>query len=155
MLVEFEFVRNLAVGPDRLELAIWFHDAVYQPLANDNEEQSAALARKMLGNAMSEEVVRLIMLTKHSSLPMIEDIDGRIIVDCDLAILGAQKELFEAFELGIRKEYRSVPQDAYVHGRKKILNSFLARPRIYSIPYFVEKYEEQARRNLSLLIRNL
>src|SRR6185436_9293929 len=47
-LAEFDRARHLTQQPVELELALWFHDAVYEPKASDNEEQSAALAQHCL-----------------------------------------------------------------------------------------------------------
>ncbi|WP_052740926.1 hypothetical protein [Rhodococcus erythropolis] len=46
-------------------LAAWFHDAIYDIQALDNQERSAALAASTLGlGPLADEVVRLVLLTK-------------------------------------------------------------------------------------------
>lgn len=148
MLMEFHGVMHLSVNPVDVEAAIWFHDAIYEPLAHDNEERCVELARKCLGNEMTPEIERLIMLTKHNTIPEPGDIDGGIMVDCDLSILGADQVMYDAYERGIREEYRMVPEDKYREGRLKVLNSFLSRKQIYCTHPFINRYEESARHNL-------
>lgn len=38
-LDEFEQVRHLIANPDAVELALWYHDAIYDTKAKDNEEK--------------------------------------------------------------------------------------------------------------------
>lgn len=156
MLMEFGSMRPLCRRPDDVETAIWFHDAVYDPMAKDNEEQSVALARDFLGKGMTSEIERLIMLTKHDKIPAADDIDGQVIVDCDLAILGTEKPLYDAYEQGIRQEYRLVPDDKYREGRTKVLTSFFSRkPGIYCTDSFISRYEARAKLNISQACRRL
>ena len=107
-LAEFDQARHLTRDPIAVELALWFHDVVYDPKAADNEEQSAALARRCLSDtgansALTEAVVDLIMATKHHTPPA--DSDAALVVDVDLAILGQPEQRFEEYEEQIRHEY--------------------------------------------------
>ena len=47
-LAEFESLRDSAEHPEAVEAAIWFHDAIYDPRAADNETGSAEFARQLL-----------------------------------------------------------------------------------------------------------
>ncbi len=150
-LSEFEQVRHLAQNPYALELAIWYHDAVYDTKANDNEERSAKLAIEMMQRALlpddfSQTVANLILATKHAEIPA--DPDAQLMVDIDLAILGQSEERFDEYERQIRKEYQWVPDNAFAIGRSAILKSFLDRLVIYLTWFFRNKYEFQARRNI-------
>ncbi len=134
-----------------IELALWFHDAVYDTHRHDNEEASAALADHHLEHAgappaLRAQVSRLILATKHSATPV--DEDSRWIVDIDLAILGADAARFEQYEEQIRQEYDWVPSDAFREGRAAVLRKFLEREAIYGTPEFHARLENAARQNL-------
>ena len=147
-LAQYESARHLAIDPDAVELAIWYHDAVYQPLASDNEEQSAKLAMVGLRDeSFARRVERLILATKHAAVPT--DPDARLLVDVDLAILGQPWDRFEEYEKQIRVEFAEVPDPVFKPKRAQVLRSFLERPALYSIPEFRDRLEEKARRNLS------
>jgi predicted metal-dependent HD superfamily phosphohydrolase len=157
-LREFNTVRRLAQNPDAIELALWFHDAIYNPRAADNEEQSARLAEQVLTAAnLTEPFIRdvreLILATRHQSIP--ESADARLLVDIDLSVLGQSAERFDAYEAGVRKEYKWVPGPLFAMKRSAILKSFLDRAAIYATPWFREKYEAAARANLARSVRQL
>jgi predicted metal-dependent HD superfamily phosphohydrolase len=153
-----------ALGADQtrdpaLFLAAWFHDAVYDSRASDNEEQSAALASTTLTTwrlpkALIEETCRLILLTK-THLTAADDASGRRLLDADLAILAAEKAEYDAYASAIRREYAWVPEEAYRAGRRQVLERFLARPRLYWTKALHEGSEPQARRNLRREITGL
>lgn len=150
-LDDFEEIKLLPHHSNEVELAIWFHDAIYDTRERDNEEKSALLARKVLKAAklpkvMIERIEKLILVTK-THLP--NDLDEKVLVDIDLAILGTQRIDFEVYDLAIRAEYAWVSDELYKKGRKKVLKGFYDRDRIYSTDYFWFKYEKQAKGNLS------
>ncbi len=143
---------------DLVEAALWFHDAVYEPLAADNEERSAewardALARLDVASHTIEEVARLILLTRHTAPPV--DPAGRLLCDVDLSILGRPPAEFAEYERGIRAEYAAVPDAAYREGRRRVLGAFLARHPLYGTPWFRKRYERPARANLQRAIDRL
>jgi predicted metal-dependent HD superfamily phosphohydrolase len=135
-----------------LFLAAWFHDAVYDSRAKDNEEQSASLAVASLrplhlAEPLLAETARLILLTKtHQAAP--DDAPGQLLLDADLAVLGAEETDYDAYARAIRREYDWVPEEAYREGRRRVLESFLGRPHIYFTPALAARIEGQARRNL-------
>jgi predicted metal-dependent HD superfamily phosphohydrolase len=147
-----EDLHPLAGDPDAVRFAAWFHDAVYDPRAADNEEQSADLAVDRLRRLRvpGETVTaarRLILLTKrHHAQP--EDRDGHVLLDADLAILGAGDADYRCYARQIRQEYAWVPEAAYREGRAAVLRRFLERPRLYFTEPMHSSREEQARRNL-------
>ena len=145
----------LARQPIACEWALWFHDAVYDPKASDNEEKSAALAQQCLrdqaiGGPLADEVTRLILATKHTEATT--DPDAALVVDIDLSILGRDEARFCEYEEQIRREYAWVPWDVYAARRAELLQRFLERERLFRTDWFFERYEAQARRNLAASI---
>ena len=135
--------KGVAFSP-ALELALWFHDAVYNVGASNNEEQSAQLARFVLFKAgvdseLIDDTCRLVMATKtHAGcLP-----DEECIADIDLSILGQKQARFHEYERRIRQEYAMVDDALYRIKRAEIMASFLSHPRIYKTKYFYHHFEE-------------
>ena len=119
--------------PDEIEVAIWFHDAVYVPGRADNEEASAALAEHALASGGVAQSVRdrirsLVLATRHTAVP--HGTDARILADIDLAILGADPYRFGIYDRAIRREFHTLPDPEFRAGRAAVLRSFLARPTI-------------------------
>lgn len=157
-LAEFDAIRPAFRDPAAVELAIWFHDAIYDPRKTDNEERSADLADAMLSAAgvtrqTVETVRRLILATKHDAVPT--DHDAQLLVDIDLSILGSADAAFDAYEQAIRQEYAHVPDETFRTGRAAVLRKFLARDRIYATECFASRFEAAARRNLQRSIEGL
>lgn len=150
-------IRPLLARPDEAELALWFHDAVYDSRRADNEEQSAQLAAEALRAAGAGEdpvgrVADLIRLTAHRATDLTGD--ATLVCDIDLAILGAEPATFHAYDAAIRREYAWVPEAIFRQERARVLAGFLARRRIYHTPYFVNALEQQARANLEAAIQD-
>lgn len=157
-LQEFDTVKELAEHPDEIEMAIWFHDAVYDTHAKDNEEKSVQWATKTLiaAGVTKESVGRisdLIMVTTHNAFPA--ESDTRLMVDVDLAVLGKLAEDYCEYERNIRREYGWVPRVVYDKARSAILKSFLERESIYQLDIFKSKYEMQARNNIEKAIQQI
>jgi predicted metal-dependent HD superfamily phosphohydrolase len=157
-LAAFDMSRHLANGPVAVELALWFHDAIYDTHAADNEEQSAFLAERCLQDAGAEphlqvSVTNLVLATKSHDASKHED--APLLVDIDLGILGADEKRFLEYESQIRKEYDWVPEALFSEKRAEILERFLNRDRIYLTPLFFETHEERARANLRASLARL
>lgn len=143
--------RSLATCPAEVELALWFHDAIYDVKRRDNEKRSAAWARSSalaagVAAAACDRVHQLVMTTRHEAVP--RGNDAEVLVDVDLSILGANSGRFDEYERQIREEYSWVPDLVFRPKRKAILKEFLVRPAIFNTRHFLERYEEQARSNL-------
>ncbi len=138
-LQQFDTASGLAQEPAEVELALWFHDAVYDPYSSDNEAKSADLACALLNRngVASERVERVrahIMATRHEAPAVLED--SKLLVDVDLSILGVDEAAYAKFETDVREEYRWVPGPLFRRKRAEILESFLARPAIYNTAPF-------------------
>jgi len=148
---------------EAVRCAILLHDAIYEPRRKDNESRSAALAAEMLKGVVPEptlgRTLRLIEATAHheipAHLPADEVADMAMFLDMDLSILGAAPAVFDAYEAGVRHEYREVPEEAFRSGRAAILEGFLAREALYFSDWGRERFEVAARENLARSVTTL
>lgn len=145
-----------AERPDQLALALWFHDAVYQPQASDNEARSAQWAATELQQAQAhptvvQRITTLIMATAHAATNTVADAvpdpDRELLIDIDLAILGAAPQHYQRYTRQVRREYAWLDDDAWRKGRSAVLQHFLQQPRIYASPPG-QALEQAARANL-------
>ena len=144
-------LRACAERPAEVELALWFHDAIYNTHKKDNEKQSAKWASDSiiaagLSAELAHRVRELIMATLHNAVP--NGRDAEVLVDIDLAILGADRSRFDEYELQVREEYAWVPGFLYHPARRTVLEEFTRREHIYSTELFRLERELQARKNL-------
>jgi predicted metal-dependent HD superfamily phosphohydrolase len=131
---------DLAADADAVRLAAWFHDAVYDPRAGDNEERSAALSA-------DEEVRRLVRLTAtHDPAP--GDRNGGLLCDADLAILAAPEDAYDRYARQVREEYRFVPDEPFRAGRAAVLRQLSALPELYHL--VPQRHEWTARAHANL-----
>jgi predicted metal-dependent HD superfamily phosphohydrolase len=170
-LEHLDRVKALLKSPAEVELALWFHDAVYQPRSSSNEVDSAAWLRAFLeeswdlarlgGDRPVVEIERMcqhVLATQHHQKTV--DPDRQFLLDIDLAILGSPVAKFEQFEQDIRREYAWVPWQLYCQKRLQVLSALLglteksvdqlssSKNFIYQTAYFQEQYEALARHNL-------
>lgn len=140
-------------------LAVWFHDAVYDPRVADNEARSADLAGQLLpGVGVPADVVgevrRLVLATAHAD-DAPDDPAFIALVDADLAILGASPVRYQRYAAAIRAEYLHVPDADYRAGRARVLLRFLDRPAIYRHPLMRAEGEAAARANMAAEVAGL
>ena len=150
--------RHLAMYPVEVEMALWFHDAIYDTRGKDSEERSASWVATALweSGAAPETVIRvrdLVLATKHDAEPV--GADACLLVDIDLSILGAPRERFDEYEAQVRQEYHWVPEVQFRDGRQKILRALLARRNIYSTELFRSWLEANAKANLKRSLTRL
>jgi predicted metal-dependent HD superfamily phosphohydrolase len=143
--------------PEEVELALWFHDAVYDPRSHDNERRSGELARERLAAVgvpagALDRITAHVLATEHHAAT---GGDGALVIDLDLTILGAPAPDFERFEAAIRREYAHVGDAAFTLGRRSILEGFLSKAEIYFTPKIREELEVRARTNLKRRIAEL
>ena len=142
---------------DCVEVALWFHDVVYDARATDNEHRSALVAEAFLADAgrrdLVDPVVEAIEMTAgHAPVSRTPVIDA--VHDADLAILGAAPHRYDEYAAAIRAEYAHVSDEDFRDGRARVLRSFLAMPQIY-IRSDMALHEMEARRNLEREVRAL
>lgn len=151
----FRVVSRLSPSPEMIlsiRLAVWYHDVVYDPRAKDNEMRSMEYMMRELSIAQVpdthlDRVRTLILTTQYHNNPS-NDIDIQILLDADLAILGASPERYQRYKRCIRQEYAHVEDADYRQGRARVLQQFLDRPFIYHTPLMREIGEDAARLNL-------
>ncbi len=142
-----------------VELAAWFHDAVYDVRRDDNEERSAQLAETTLpaydfDDDVIAEVARLVRLTQtHDPEPT--DANGRVLCDADLAILASDENRYAAYVQSVRTEYRHVDDSSFATGRADVLRQLLALPSLFRTTYGRAHWEADARANLTSELEEL
>jgi predicted metal-dependent HD superfamily phosphohydrolase len=140
---------SVSAGP-LLLLAAWFHDAIYEPGAYDNEERSALLAtRTLVDLGLPDEAVRFVAEAIRATASHRHDReDFTLLLDADMSILGSAPPVYTAYRQDIRNEYRAIQDAAFRLGRKAFAAELLSRPAIFKSPWFNERFEAPARRNL-------
>lgn len=156
-LAELDIVDTPAAA-ESIELAIWYHDVIYDTHTSDNEAQSAEWADRDLrrfefSDEIRDDVRRLILATQHTEKT--EEMDEALLVSIDLSTLGKTRERYAEYAASIRQEYDWVPDSDFVEGRAKVLRSFLDRGSIYPHLEFRDRYEKQARENLAWELNQL
>lgn len=142
-----------------VELAAWFHDAVYRPDRSENEERSAALAERALpelgiDDARTAEVARLVRLTvTHDPAP--GDANGELLCDADLGVLAGTPQEYAAYAAAVRAEYGFVPDEAFRGGRAAVLRQLLELPRLFRTAHGAAHWEAPARANLAAELAQL
>jgi predicted metal-dependent HD superfamily phosphohydrolase len=145
---------GLVPHPERVRLAAWMHDAIYDPraLGDSNERDSAEFAEGLLTTLgvpgeVAAEVARLVGLTAGHATGD-DDRDGELLCDADLAVLAGDEEQYAAYTAAVRREYAHVADDDFKAGRAQVLKALLELPTIYRLAPLREAWEEKARANL-------
>jgi predicted metal-dependent HD superfamily phosphohydrolase len=147
-----------APDPAAVRLALFFHDAVYDPRSSANEATSAKLARRVLDDlgvarGRVEEVVAMVEATAtHETGP--RDLDLAVVNDADLAVLAGTPAVYAAYVNGVRAEYSHVDDEGWRSGRTQVLRRFLDRARIYATAP-MQANEARARANLAAELAGL
>ena len=150
-LAWFNRVRELAERPAELEVALFFHDAIYEPLASNNEARSAEKLSQLALEARvpTEPVDRIARLIESTATHDARSGDAALLSDIDLTILGASPGRYARYERDVRREYAVIDEASYRAGRARVLRGFLERVEIYRTPQLAARLEAQARDNLS------
>lgn len=155
---QFALASHLSHHAGEVQVALWFHDVIYDTRSPQNEERSAAWATEVLAAAGASADVQLrvnvlVLATRHTAEPT--SADARLTVDIDLSILGAPPSRFDEYEVQVRREYSWVPDPVFCQIRAKILREFLAHPFVYTTDFFRERLETRARANLERSLARL
>lgn len=159
VLRRIDLLADEAAQPDLVRLAAWYHDAVYDPQASDNEERSAEVATVGLANlglepAVVGEVARLVRLTASHDVRA-GDRNGAVLCDADLAVLAAGQLRYASYVEGVRREYEHLDDTTFARGRTDVLHRLLDRPQLFSTAYGRREWEQAARTNVSTELRSL
>lgn len=156
-LGQFDDVRADCIQADAVELAIWFHDAIYNFPAYENEKLSAGFfmqqSDQVLDTDFRNDVAALVIATEHVEVP--EDPDQRILVDVDLSSFGLPWEKFAADGKNIRRELHYLSDAEFYKGQIAFMQSLLGRDRIFNTAHFYDAYESVARDNVGCYLRSL
>lgn len=149
-LNQLDSVKHLLEWPEAVELAIWFHDAIYLCGARDNERESADLfmrySESLFSDALRNQVVALITTTEHRQLPASSD--HAFIADIDLSGIGLDWDEFYADCQRLREEQPDLCDDTFNKNQSAFLSTLLAREWIYSTEHYRNGFETQARNNI-------
>lgn len=148
VLDRLDLLAEAGAGFDRTTaaLAAWFHDAVYEGAADD-EEQSARWAERSLPPEHAEEVARLVRMTVHHR-PADDDAAGAALSDADLGILAAPRERYDAYAAGVRADFAHVADVDFRAGRAAVLADLADKPHLFHTAQGRELWEDAARANL-------
>ncbi|TXI63846.1 MULTISPECIES: HD domain-containing protein [Mycolicibacterium] len=139
---------------EAVELAAWFHDAIYDIGRDDNEDRSAELARELLSTSpLRDEVARLVLATKTHKVSA-GDINGAVLSDADLSVLGAPAARYQRYAAAVREEYHAIPDDVFKPARARVLAELLDGAMFHTGPGR-DRWEDQARRNVATEIEAL
>ena len=149
---------HLACRPHEVEMALWYHDAVYDARRPDNEAASARWAGGVLRDAgvcaeAVDRIRKMILVTCHAQPPSTSD--EQLVLDIDLSILGRAPQVFDQYQQQIRREFAWVPEEAFRSARSAVLSSFLRRRHIFHTEELRAHYEVAARENLASALRAL
>ena len=146
----------LLVDRDAVEIALWFHDAVYDRGASTNELRSAELFLSLSAGAsftFRHRVCDHILATRHSA--PVRDPDRRFLVDIDLSGFGAPWDEFMRNGALLREECRDQDEVRYHFGQVAFLTRLQQRRHFFSTDYFRARYETTARDNLRRVLAEL
>ncbi len=138
--------------------AAFFHDALYEPRASDNEARSAVLAERVLAElgwdrARAAAVAAMIHATATHEAPA--DAETAVLLDADLAVLGAEPNAYQAYVAGIRAEYGHLDTAEWRHGRTRVLERLLAADPLYATDAARGRWAARARANLTAELATL
>ena len=156
-LAQFDLVAGEMEMADAVEIAIWFHDLIYEVDANDNELQSARRFMELAGDSMDEgfksTVYDLIMATAAPRIPKTKD--EKFMLDIDLSSFGLPWKDMLRDSIAVRKESPQLSDEEFFPGQRAFLESLVNREHFYFTEFFRSRIEDTARRNIERYLKNL
>ncbi|MEZ5726923.1 MAG: N-methyl-D-aspartate receptor NMDAR2C subunit [Burkholderiaceae bacterium] len=157
-LAWLEAWREEAGNVHELALAIWLKDVVLDPRRHDNEGRSGRLALEGLGRVgvplpAARRIRDLIVATRPDARPFTQD--ARLLVDIDLAILGAPAKDYQAHERALREEMAFISDFVWRRRRIESVKGMLARSRIFHTDVVHKALDARARENLAATLERL
>ena len=151
-LSQFDKISPQLQNSDALELAIWFHDVIYQPGAADNEQLSADLFMEMTSGlfeeALRSTVSQHIMATLHRGADT-DNADTKYMVDIDLSSFGLPWPEFLRDSNYLREEMGRLSDEVFYQKQFDFQRNLLDQPKFFKSDFFYDNYENQARKNLA------
>jgi len=139
---------------DAVEMALWFHDAIFEAGVRDNEAQSAEWFANEASGYLPDDFIAgvkgLIMATDHRDPP--QDFQAQFVVDVDLWGLAQPWDAFFADTHDLRREARRSTDEAFARGQGGFLRTLVDRPQVYSTAHFQALFEKDARHNIERLL---
>lgn len=133
------------------ELAIWFHDVIYDTQDPSlNEVKSAEACKDFLTSQHIEgyDVVVNYILATQKHAPLTGDADELEFLDLDMSILGAQPDIYDAYSANVRQEYVNYSDEVYREKRTAFLIACKAREQLFLLPHNQAQWTSQARENM-------
>ncbi|MCP5029567.1 MAG: metal-dependent phosphohydrolase [Actinomycetia bacterium] len=146
-------------APVDAELAAWFHDAVYDAKAGDDERASAVMAHAELTGVgvehkLVERVASLVEATaNHTCGP--DDGVGAAFLDADLSVLGTDDARYDRYAQAVRQEYSHLDEPTWRTGRAAVLASLLERHPLFMSESGQRRWETRARANMARELEGL
>lgn len=145
-------LRDRFARPDAVVLALFFHDIVYEPVRRDNETRSADKLQTWLGRRIDAGILAFCRQAIEATATHVGqgDADIDLLLDIDMAIVGAPRDTYLRYAENVAREYLPVYGfDAYAAGRVKLfLEPTLARDRLFLTEPFAD-LEADARANMA------
>jgi len=147
----FDDCCDQASNPDAMEMAIWFHDCIYEIGARNNEARSRdwfmEQTRGILDDKFRNRVSELIMDTCHRHQPDTED--GKLIADIDLTSFSLPWDQYIADGKNVQKELGNDKPGSDPSKKIGFLANLSKRDTVYFSPYYLENFEKSAQDNIS------
>lgn len=153
----FDQARGEMAEPDAVEMAIWFHDLVYDSSAKDNERRSAQRFLELAGDSMEpnfkSRVHDLIMVTVHPGRP--RGGDQKVMIDIDLSSFGLPWDEFTRDSVAVREEFSQMSDAEFFPRQRDFLETLLNRDHFYHTEFFRTRHESSARKNIKRYLKGL